>query len=208
MCYRMDRQILVGREIHVWMDGWMDGWIERWMFRWTVEKWASSSVLILFLSKGKVKVTHVQALRLCTGCKAHRGSRGIALLLHYHGTRRRWGVSVTPRPLFTPGKDPVPIVQEAVWAPGPVWTGAENIAPPPGFDPRTFQPVASRYTDWATRRTPMFKGREYSWPLYMGLIGRPETSVTNKQSTLKFSRYFCVEYTSRLMLFRETFVIY
>ena len=27
-----------------------------------------------------------------------------------------------------PGKDPVPIVQEAGWAPGPVWTGAENLA--------------------------------------------------------------------------------
>jgi len=38
------------------------------------------------------------------------------------------GVSVTPRPLFTPGKDEVPIVQEAGWAPGPVWTGAENLA--------------------------------------------------------------------------------
>ena len=25
--------------------------------------------------------------------------------------------------------------------------------PPPGFDPRTFQPVASRYTDYATRPT-------------------------------------------------------
>ena len=34
-----------------------------------------------------------------------------------------------PQPLFTPGKDPVPIVQEAGWAPGPVWTGAENFAP-------------------------------------------------------------------------------
>jgi hypothetical protein len=34
-----------------------------------------------------------------------------------------------PRPLFTPGKDPVPILQEAGWAPGPVWTGAENLAP-------------------------------------------------------------------------------
>jgi hypothetical protein len=31
--------------------------------------------------------------------------------------------------LFTPGKDPVPAVQEAGWAPGPVWTGAENLAP-------------------------------------------------------------------------------
>jgi len=38
-------------------------------------------------------------------------------------------VSVTTRPLFTPGKDPVTIVQEAVWAPVPVWTGSENLAP-------------------------------------------------------------------------------
>jgi len=51
-----------------------------------------------------------------------------------------------------PGKDPVPIVQEAGWAPGPVWKGAENLAPP-GFDPRTVQPVASRYTDYANRPT-------------------------------------------------------
>jgi hypothetical protein len=49
-----------------------------------------------------------------------------------------------PRPLFTPGKDPVPIEQEAGWVPGPVWTGAENIVPM-GFDPRTVQPVASRW---------------------------------------------------------------
>jgi hypothetical protein len=35
-----------------------------------------------------------------------------------------------PRPgRFTPGKDPVSIVQEAGWAPGPVWTGAKNLAP-------------------------------------------------------------------------------
>jgi hypothetical protein len=49
---------------------------------------------------------------------------------------------------FTPGKDPVPIVEEAGWAPESVWIGAENFAPP-GFDRRTFQPVASRYTIYA-----------------------------------------------------------
>ena len=32
--------------------------------------------------KVKVKVTLVQALRLCTGRTAHRGSRCIALLFH------------------------------------------------------------------------------------------------------------------------------
>jgi hypothetical protein len=77
----------------------------------------------------KVKCTLVKALRLCTGHTAHRGSRGIALLFHDHGTRRGWGVSVTPQPLFTLRKDPVPILQEAGWAPRPVWTGAENLTP-------------------------------------------------------------------------------
>ena len=77
----------------------------------------------------KKMCTLVQALTLCTGRMAHRGSRGIALPFHDHSTRRGWGVSVTPRLLFTPRKDLVPIVQEAGWAPGPVWTGTENLAP-------------------------------------------------------------------------------
>jgi hypothetical protein len=37
--------------------------------------------------------------------------------------------SPTPRPLYPREKDPVPIVQEAGWAPRPVWTAAENLAP-------------------------------------------------------------------------------
>jgi hypothetical protein len=32
-------------------------------------------------------------------------------------------------PTLPPGKDPVPIVQEAGWASGPVWTGVENLSP-------------------------------------------------------------------------------
>jgi hypothetical protein len=38
-----------------------------------------------------------------------------------------WSASHPGR--FTPGKDPVPIVQETGWAPGPVWTCAKNLAP-------------------------------------------------------------------------------
>jgi len=38
--------------------------------------------------KIKVKVTLVQALRLCTGRAPNKGSRGIALPFHDHGTRR------------------------------------------------------------------------------------------------------------------------
>ena len=33
-----------------------------------------------------------------------------------------------PQLHFTPGKDPVPIVQEAGWASELVWTGVENLA--------------------------------------------------------------------------------
>jgi len=81
------------------------------------------------IQKVKVKCTLVQALRLCTGRMARRGSTGIALPFLDHSTKRGWGVSITPRPIFTPGKDPVPVVQKAGWATGPVWTGAENLAP-------------------------------------------------------------------------------
>ena len=57
---------------------------------------------------------------------AQRVGRGIALFFHHRGTKRGWVVSSTPRPHFTPGKDPVPILQEAGWAPGPVWTGGKS----------------------------------------------------------------------------------
>ena len=58
---------------------------------------------------------------------AQRVGRGsIALLLHDRGTRRGRVVSSTPGPHFTPGKEPVPILQEAGWAPEPVWTGGKS----------------------------------------------------------------------------------
>ena len=87
----------------------------------------------------------------CTGTEAlyrrtaRSGSRGIALPFHDHGTRRGWGVSVAPWPLFTPRKDQVPILQEAGWAPGPVWTGAENLAPHRDSIPGPSSPNQSLY---------------------------------------------------------------
>jgi hypothetical protein len=54
-----------------------------------------------------------------------------------------------------PGKDPLPIVQVAGGGGGPPGRAGpvRKISLPPGFDPRTGQPVGSRYTDWATRPT-------------------------------------------------------
>ena len=68
---------------------------------------------------------------------------------------------------FTSGKDPVPIVQEAGWAPGPVWKYAENLASP-GFNPRTFQPVASRYTDYAIPAPISVSDVSKIWKVYGG----------------------------------------
>ena len=54
-------------------------------------------------------------------------------------------VNATHRQLYTRGRDPVPIVQEAGWAPGAGLDGCEKSHPHQGFDPQTVQPVASRY---------------------------------------------------------------
>jgi hypothetical protein len=70
----------------------------------------------------KVKQSH------CRPELVWRVDRGIPLPFRDLGARRGWWSA--PRPgRFTPGKDPVPIVQEAGWAPGPVWTYAKNLAP-------------------------------------------------------------------------------
>ena len=102
--------------------------------------------------KLKVKCTIVQALRLCTSRTAHRGSRGIALLFLVHGTRRGCGVSVTPCRSFPPEKTRYPLYRRLGRTQGRS-RQVRKISSPPGFDPRTVQHVASRYTDYATRLT-------------------------------------------------------
>ena len=54
-----------------------------------------------------------------------------------------------PAALYT-RKDPVPIVQEAGWAPGPIWTDAENLALTGIQSPDR---PACRYTDYGTQPT-------------------------------------------------------
>ena len=96
--------------------------------------------------KVKVKVTLVQALRLCTGRTAHRGSRGIALLFHDYGTRRGDESASRPGRSLPPGKTWYPLYRRLSALQGR--SGQERkISPPLGFDTRTVQSVASRYTD-------------------------------------------------------------
>jgi len=83
---------------------------------------------------------------------AQRVGRGIALLFHDRGTRMGWVVSSTPRPHFTPrGKTRYPFYRRLGGPQG--LSGRVEYLVPTGFDPRTIQPVASRYTDWATGPT-------------------------------------------------------
>ena len=77
----------------------------------------------IFLQTCKVNVSLEQAT------KAQRGSRCIALLFLKPRRYMRVGGQRHAPAALPPGKDPVPTVQEAGWAPGPVWKGAENIAP-------------------------------------------------------------------------------
>jgi hypothetical protein len=84
---------------------------------------------------------------LFTRHECFREISGIALLCCLDLGARR-GEGSAPRPgRFTPWKDPVPIIQEAGWGPQGRSGQVRKISPPPGFDPRTVQPVASRYTD-------------------------------------------------------------
>jgi hypothetical protein len=59
-----------------------------------------------------------------------------------------WVVKATARPLYPRERDPVPILWEAWWAPGQVWTCAKSLAPT-GIRSPGRPALASRYTDWA-----------------------------------------------------------
>ena len=79
----------------------------------------------------------------------HKRSRGIALPIHDLGTK--WGGWSMPCPgCLTLRKEPQYQPNRMLgWPWKPVWTGMENLAPPPGFKPRPIQLVKRRYTDYA-----------------------------------------------------------
>ena len=84
-----------------------------------------NAIYLIILNQISFKLFHIKGKGYRPGV-AHRVGKVIALLFHDRGTRRGWFVSSTPLPHFTAGKDQVPIVQQAGWAPGPVWTGGKS----------------------------------------------------------------------------------
>jgi hypothetical protein len=98
----------------------VDGIFTLWMNNWTINR--SRTVI----DNDSILEIKVKVLRNTLG--SSKGGRGMALHSLDLGVRR--GGWWAPRPgRFTPGKYPVPIVQEVGWAPGPIWTCAKNLAP-------------------------------------------------------------------------------
>ena len=100
---------------------------------------------MLFEVRGKGKgrsVTLQHAKHALNGCN------GIALPIHNLGAKSRRAVRVTTHPLYAPDRNPVPISREAGWASGCGLKGCRKSRPS-GFEPRTFQTLASSYIDWA-----------------------------------------------------------
>jgi hypothetical protein len=82
--------------------------------------------------------------------KAQRGSRIWLYSFFNLGCRWGWVVNATPRPgRFTPGKETRYQLYRRLGGLQGRSGRVRKISPPPGFDPRTVQPVASRYTDCA-----------------------------------------------------------
>ena len=107
------------------------------MYPWSfiylaIVKYAILFIIIYFVIQWQNKNICNVKIKIKVKCSryrpdvAQRVGRGTALLFHDRGTRRWWVVSSTPQTHFPPGKDPVPILQEAGWAPGPVWTGEKS----------------------------------------------------------------------------------
>ena len=85
--------------------------------------------------------------------KALRESRGIALL-YFLTAALKEGEGSASRPCRTlPAGETLYPLYRRLGGPQGRSGQVRKISPPPGFDPRTVQPVGSRYTDYATRPT-------------------------------------------------------
>jgi len=93
--------------------------------------------------------------------QAVRPIGGVEVYLYFfmtNGTRSWWGVSVTPGRSLTRKRAGTHCTGGWV-SPRAGLDRCEISHPPPGFNPRTVQPVATHYTDYATRNT----GLLYYW---------------------------------------------
>ena len=113
---------------------------------------------------------------LLQATKALRDSRGIAYSIFDLGTRRDEGSASRPGRPLPPGKTQYPFKRRLGGLQGESGQ-VPKISPPTSFDPRTVQPVGSRYTDYATRPTiPNCSGRN----------NRPNAPTGTQPQTYKY----------------------
>ena len=130
----------------------------------------------------------INSVRLCTGRSAHRGSIGIALLFLDHGTRRG------ERSASRPGRSLLPGKTHCTWGWVVPRAGLDRCGksrPLPGFDPRTVQPVARRYTDYATLPTDLLHNLVTKFRMVFGSW----SFMKFWQNLPLFKIYWCVNLT-------------
>jgi hypothetical protein len=87
--------------------------------------------------------------RAARGIGFQRRSSGIALVSINLGATCGWVVNAMRRRLYPQERGQVPIFIGVRVGLRATFGRARKISPPTGFDPRTVQPVTSRYSDWA-----------------------------------------------------------
>ena len=91
--------------------------------------WSKKILMSRINGKGKGKVKGKCTFHPKTVHEDTNGEERCSSTLSLTSALHRGGWSTPPPARFTPGEDPVPIVYEAGCLPGPVWTGAGNLAP-------------------------------------------------------------------------------
>jgi hypothetical protein len=118
------------------------------------------------------------------------------------------GGNTTPRPLYpreTPGTHCI-----GGWVgPRAGLNRVRKISPPPGLDPRTVQPVASRYTDWAipdrtatihlnaTKRTVTFNNK--GLPNTEHVVSRKEAVIVRQGFICNYSEQWSHKWMIRVV---------
>jgi hypothetical protein len=92
--------------------------------------------------------------------KAHKGVEVYRYPFFNFGARLKWMVSTTPRARYLRDRDPLFILEEAGWAPGPIWKGGEQFDATGIRSPDRPARGDRYYTDWdipAHDITPVYK---------------------------------------------------
>ena len=106
-----------------------------------------------------------------------------------------WMVSTKPPTALPPGKTPYPLYRR-LFGPQGRSGRVRKISPPPGFDPRTVQHVASRYTGWSVLAK---SGRSINVPADKYAFVLSQKILINNISTLIDNVPSCVPYQSSVI---------